>query len=488
MSISGSILFLFCGFPLAPRTLHAKVASVSVALVAGTAASLFGVSAHAVTTTLLPATAQSQPFFAAVADLSAAGYAEDEFLVQGLANIYEYDEDLDLKVQSSAVPYATRILVRRPVNPRKFNGVVVFEMLNPTAGFDIDFMWQVTQSFLMEKGYIWVGVTIRENAIAFMKNWDPARYGALDLPERGQSYDAYGDIAALFKDPHDDENPLRDYSVTHILGTGYSQSEDWLTTFSNELHDGKIAVDGRPAFDGYLGAGGNGAARGINAFDPDALFGAFYDDERRLNRVAVPYFRIQSETEVDVFAFAADATRQPDSSVFRQWEVAGISHADGPMTALVSEVLARDFGAPLPACDAPQGDAAFAPYIRAALHHLTRWVVRGKRPPASLYLTLDGPGDVARDEFGNARGGLRTPEVEAPLGTYLPSNTGPGPCALSGTFIPFEPSTLDALYPSRRRYLKRVRRSVRRLRRSGYLLPADARAYREAARRRDFDQ
>ena len=75
---------------------------------------------------------------------------------------------------------------------------------------------------------------------------------------------------------------------------------------------------------------------------------------------------------------------------------------------------------------------------------------------------LDGA--VARDRFGNARGGIRLPELDLPVATYSPNNEVdvddiPGIlqpaipllnlfCVLSGSVFPFDEATLASLYPS----------------------------------------
>jgi hypothetical protein len=436
-------------------------------------------AAMAVTTTYVPTTPSSTPFFSALADIGARGYVEDEYFVSGTANIYEYDDNLEIEVRTPDVPYTTRILIRRPADPADFNGVVVFEMINPTATWDIDFIWQYTQDLIMSEGYIWVGQTIRPNVIADMKAFDPARYAPLNLVERGLSYDAFGDIAILLRDPLDPENPLGNYDVSYVLGAGYSQSEDWLTTFSNELHESKLAWNGVPAFDGYLGAGGNAAAHSIWSGDPDAINFRFYFDERRYNSVDAPYFRIQSETELELFSFPSNYVRQPDSPLFRQWEVAGTTHADAPSTAQVSATTLRDKGFPLPPCDAPTGDVAIAPFTSAALHHLKNWVIDGTPPPPSVYIALNGPNDVARDENGNALGGVRIPELEVPTGTYLPYNSGFGPCIFAPTYLEFPQEVLDTLYRNHGKYVAPFVKAVNALEKNGYLLPSDAEAYRQ---------
>ncbi|HKJ16422.1 MAG TPA: alpha/beta hydrolase domain-containing protein [Xanthomonadales bacterium] len=438
--------------------------------------------AFAIETEFVPTSTDSTPFWSAVTDLASQGYVEDEYFVSGDANIYEYDGDLELQVMTPDVPYTTRIMIRRPQNPAEFNGVVVFEMMNPTATWDIDFIWQYTQDLLMREGYIWVGMTIRPIAVDALKGFDPLRYAPVNIIERGQSYDAFGDIAVLLQDPADVENPLANYEISHMIGAGYSQSEDWLTTFSNELHEAKTAADGTTAFDGYLGANGNAAAHPIWSGDPDAFIGRFYLDDRRYNSVDAPYFRTASETELELFTFPANEVRQPDSDIYRQWEVAGTTHADTPTTNEVNATMIRDFGFPLPSCDhQPTGDVDMGPYISAALHHLRLWVTDGILPPASEYIALNGTNDVARDDFGNALGGIRIPDLEAPLGSYLPFNSGLGPCSFAPSFFPFSEEELAGLYRNHGKYVSKAVKAVNQLVRDGYMLPEDAEVIRNKA-------
>lgn len=450
--------------------------------ITGAAALLCAQAATALDTTYVPTGPGNTPFYSAAADLEAQGYVEDEYFVSGLGNIYEYDEDLNVQVMTPDVPYTTRIMIRRPADPADFNGTVVFEMMNPTATWDIDFVWHFAQELMMRDGYIWIGQTIRPNAVERLKQFSPVRYGPLDLPERGLSYDAFGDIAVLLRDATDPENPLSGYGVTHILGAGYSQSEDWLTTFSNEFHETKLAWDGAPAFDGYLGANGNAAAHPLWSGDPDAFLFRFYLDERRYNQVDAPYFRTASETELELFSFPANDVRQPDSNVYRQWEVAGTSHADTPTTEEVNFVNLRDQGFVFPECEhQPQGDVDMGPYISAALHHLRFWVTDGTAPPPSLYIDLNGTNDVARDQYGNALGGIRIPQLEVPIGSYLPFNSGPGLCLFAPSLFPFSEEELAALYRNHGKYVSQFVKAVNRLQAEGYLLPEDAEAMKEAA-------
>src|ERR1041385_3983480 len=75
----------------------------------------------------VPVTADSYPFMAAnhstpSFDLSKAGYTEEEFMVSGAANVYDWAADGTMNVKTPNAPYGTRILVRRPSNPARFSG------------------------------------------------------------------------------------------------------------------------------------------------------------------------------------------------------------------------------------------------------------------------------------------------------------------------------------------------------------------------------
>lgn len=426
----------------------------------------------AVETELVPVTAASTPFFAAAIDLAAHGYVEEEYFLTGTGNVYEYDAQGEVRVQTADVPYRTRMLVRRPA-AAAFNGVVLLEMMNPTAGYDIDFEWHFNRELLLKEGYVWAGITIKDTAIAYLEGWDPERYATLEMSDRGLAYDVFAQAGALLRDASSAENPLAGYDVDVVIGTGYSQSADYLTTFSNEFHETALAGDGRHAFDGYLHGGGNGAARRINSADPE-----LYLDDRRLNGVDAPLIRVQSETEVAVFSFPSVTTRQPDSDVFRVYEIAGGSHADAEILQRTGDVQARDIGtAPLPPCGQPLSPLAIGPMHRASLANLVRWIVEGKAPPPSRLIALDAGGEVVRDAFGNARGGVRVPTIDVPLGSFAPANTGPPPCPLAGTFTAFDETTLSSLYPSHDRYVALVAWSALRNLRERLLLWDDAARY-----------
>ena len=210
----------------------------------------------------------------------------------------------------------------------------------------------------------------------------------------------------------------------------------------------------------------------------------------------VPVITVQSET--DVVTLVGHRSRQDDGDRTRLWEIAGTSHADVYLIAgraddgtRSGDELAKLF-APTTSLlgmtfDTPINTGAQQHYVvQAALVGLDAWV-RDGTPPASaprLEVADDGDGFVV-DADGIARGGIRTPWVDAPtcrlsgLGA-----TGPGTAVLFGVTEVWDADRLAQRYPGRpRRVPGRDARLAGRGRRRG--LPARGRRAgdRRAARR-----
>ena len=108
-----------------------------------------------------------------------AGYVEEEYFFEGTANVYEENGKSEKKILHEAMPYCNRFLVRKPEDPERFSGNVVVEILNATAGFDIDRMWIVGAKELMRDGAVYVGITSKPDVLDSMKRADPERYAAI---------------------------------------------------------------------------------------------------------------------------------------------------------------------------------------------------------------------------------------------------------------------------------------------------------------------
>ena len=83
------------------------------------------------------------------------------------------------------IPYKTRITVRRPVDPAKFNGTVLVEWFNVTDNFDGEYFWVQAQQDIVRQGYAYIGVSAQDNGISNanlgLKTFSRTRYGLLSV-------------------------------------------------------------------------------------------------------------------------------------------------------------------------------------------------------------------------------------------------------------------------------------------------------------------
>ncbi len=129
--------------------------------------------------------------------------------------------------------------------------------------------------------------------------------------------------------------------------------------------------------------------------------------------------------------------------------------------------------------------------LDAAMGALIRWARHGVAPPTAPLIerTADATPTIARDAFGNALGGIRTPAVDAPIATLSGGGqTGSSFCVIAGTTAPFDAATLAALYPSHTAYVRAVRQSVHGAVRGRFLQRRDARLIKAAARASSIGQ
>lgn len=468
-------------------------AAVAAALTIGTEAA--GVPVPAVSGPIASVTvgdaSHDYPFFASFVDLKARGWVEEEFFIEGTANRYTIQGQETAVVRDSGHPYKTRLLVRRPANASAFNGTVVVEWNNVTAGRDLDIDWFQSYEHFIRSGYAWVGVTPQRVGVEALKVWNAKRYGTLDVMHGGAvanddlSYDVFAQAAQAIRTPGR-VNVLGGLKPARIFATGHSQSASRLANYVNGVHP--IAA----VFDAVVVHGGGGRIR---------------------TDLTIPVFKLLAET--DVLGQQA-ANRQPDTKVFRSWEVAGASHVDVQFRASSSKLAERDgspSAPPLPAaapenargrsntpntpttgrgvttgqalasgnaggCERPPySHVPFHHVMNAAFDHLVRWVKDGIPPPSAppIETTAVGPPAVAaRDKYGNALGGIRLAEHAVPIATNTGLNSGAGFCRLYGSHEPFDAPTIVGLYPTHAAYVAAVRDVTERNLKAGYILRVDA--------------
>ena len=196
-----------------------------------------------------------------------------------------------------AVPDAHR---RAPAGlaGRDFNGTVLVEWQNVTAGYDLDALWNrdgtcargtrgsasprsasASTSCAAGARRATAPSTSRAAAVrhrpALLRHLRPGRAGACASP------------AGV--------DPLGGLDVEHVLAIGASQSAGRMTTYYDV-----VLPQVTPVFDGYAFIVGAAPSR----VGPE------------------PMFQVLSETDV-----TTPVGRRPDSDVFRRWEVAGAAHS-----------------------------------------------------------------------------------------------------------------------------------------------------------------
>lgn len=438
-------------------------------------------------------------------DLGQLGYRCNEFTISGSATSYRLlhppgaDGRWDAEADRSAA-YRTRLVVVRPDDPAKFNGTVLVEWLNVTAGQDTPADWMVTHRQILRGGYAYVAVSAQRVGIeggaaampgapgVSLKKADPARYGSLAHPGDAWSYDIYSQTAEALKAEHAG-GLLGALVPRRVVSIGESQSAAFLVTYLNAVDPLARVYDGffvHSRFGGASGIDGTAMSFGTN--------GPTYVRFRRDLRVPV----LCLITETDLLGGGIpgyQGAREPGTNdKLSVWELAGAAHADGYQftgafmdSGLLShEELARIF---VPASTLP-GLQLGGPYNAGMPHHyvaqaalaaLSAWIETGVAPTSTpqLKLASHAAGAAATgleiDADGLALGGVRTPWVDVPtmrLAGY--GNSGGFLAAIAGLSEPFSQARLEELYPrGKAEYLRRFAASLDRTIAEGHLLGED---------------
>jgi hypothetical protein len=109
-----------------------------------------------------------EPLTAQPSTLAANGYVEQEYFASGTATAFngttEPSNGRWSIAPASKASYRTRILVRRPKDPARFNGTVVVEWMNVSAGESAP-DWDFLNPELMKDGYAYVAVSAQALAV-----------------------------------------------------------------------------------------------------------------------------------------------------------------------------------------------------------------------------------------------------------------------------------------------------------------------------------
>jgi hypothetical protein len=430
---------------------------------------------------------RGRPFSLPPVDLDHHGYIAEEFFLEGEAHSYRRvgERGIDGRwdaVPTGTAPFCTRMLVVRPTDATACNGVVHVNWQNVTAGVELGDAGEADSL----DGRIWVGVSAQAVGIDgypgmeanALRGWDPDRYGPLNHPGDDYSFDIFTEAARSL-----DERTLGGIRPRTLVASGGSQSAMRLRTYANAIHPLT------QVFDAYWLMVDGGFAPALSPEDdPDEVLDGMggLRSARIRDDLAVPVFVFNSESE----AMWMTPARQPDSDTFRLWEVAGTSHTGGtPNTERMQRVFERDGislfaeGA-LDSTDSDVNPLSYDPALRAATMHFHRWLADGASPPTMPPIEIDESGDIRRDEHGNARGGVRLPDIEAPTAEHRGLREGDPLAALVGWTRPFTTDELRALYGDGDGYLARWNAALERGVDGTFVLAEDAPALREAAAQR----
>ncbi|HEV3333689.1 MAG TPA: alpha/beta hydrolase domain-containing protein [Bryobacteraceae bacterium] len=449
----------------------------------------------------IPITADSHPFLAAdhnlqPMNLAKLGYVEEEFVITGTANVYDWAADGALTVKTPNVPYGTRILLRRPADSARFNGSVVVELPNTARRFDWSMMWGYVHNYVTDQGAAWVAISM-PGAIQLEKKFDPARYAALSFanPTPAEACST-GPGPGGNNATSDIEDGLRWDAISQVAAAlkngslaGFKAQRVYLTTQGGDVMTYINAVHSRAkVYDGYVIKSPGGPSR-ISRCAPAPGRG---DPRQMIKNVGVPVIAVVPQGEVAEAAAIRRADSDEPNDRFRWYEIAGVAHIDNaPYVALPSFDDQAKTGA------MPQGTPSWPFNVRcepeipleehplltyvfdAAFANLDLWLTKGIAPPRADRIELTD-GKVALDKFGNGIGGVRSFDVDVPVATYYTTTAGPGTCRELGHEDRFDWAAMESVYGSYKNYASKVSQSVDRMVKERWLTEADARRIRES--------
>jgi hypothetical protein len=425
------------------------------------------------------------PFIAASGPLGAPdGYVDHEYVASGTATGYTANGTLSDDGHWSLTPsttaaYRTRILVRRPTKPADASGTVIVEWLNVSGGADANPEYASLSEEIVRQGHTWVGVSAQLIGVEGgpvlvaapggesvagkgLKALDPARYGSLQHPGDGYSFDIYTQVARAIAAGG---AVLGDEAPKFVIAAGESQSAFALTTY----YDGVQPLT--QVFDGFLlHSRGSGSLSLVAPGASADIAGAIGSTAHPILRddLDAPVMDIQTEGDV-VGILSSITVRQPDSARFRLWEVTGTAHADAHLIGPLADMID---------CGVPINKGPMHLVAKAAFRGLETWVRTGTPPLVAPRLEVSEDGGapaLRRNDDGIALGGIRTPPVDVPVDVL--SGT-PGPktdviCLLLGSTTPLSAARLAELYPTRAAYQQKYDDDADRTISAGFVLAPD---------------
>lgn len=421
------------------------------------------------------------------------------------------------------VEYVSEIMLLMPADPAKGNGTLLVDVPNRGRVYGIA-LYNGPRREAFNSGNIQQGTGFLEDrgfALAEVQ-WELGTGVTLpgfDGPDGKPRYvegagfailrDTADFLAHRAKDSTGTPNPLAG-TVDRVIGTGKSQSGRFLKTYLlngfNQIY-GRRVMDGLHVFVSGSGllpiltssAGPKSSGDASPSFaDPEfrgvhegpLTIGEIVGTVEKRGEIAPKIVMVSSTSDflslrASLGRTGADGTQdQPIPPNVRMYDIAGASHVVQPS---------------LPNCKLPPAYLDWAPISRSTLVALDRWVGSNEAPPDSKLMPLEPTTDAdvlvaprhlpkavmqrpKRNSDGNVMGGVRLPDMEAPLGVHAaqqePTSFG---CSLAGAYLAFSPDKIATLYKNRDDYVQKIRTAARALQAERLLLAEDAAVIIDAA-------
>ncbi|OQV07698.1 hypothetical protein CLAIMM_12097 [Cladophialophora immunda] len=184
------------------------------------------------------------PFASYYGNIRSIGYVEEEYFISGTATRYQpvcnlTDDGRWTLQTTNTSAYRTRILVHRPTDEKKFNGITVLEWINVSFGYEVSFGGDTPG--LYEDGAVYILISAQPVGLyglqvanpQGLRQWDPARYGGLFIPDDAISYDIYTQVACIVNSSLGQSRILGGFQPSVVVGVGGSQSGSRLLSCVN---------------------------------------------------------------------------------------------------------------------------------------------------------------------------------------------------------------------------------------------------------------
>jgi hypothetical protein len=425
-------------------------------------------------------------------ELSDHGYIEEEYLLSGTARLFaDATADSPVGPTGEALPYTTRVLVRRPVEAPTAPTAWV-SILNASQGYDIEDDWRRAWDVIIGRGDTYVGVTAKPINADALQNVDPERYAGLSwggpLPhlraapgwnpfqvlagsQEGLAWEILAQTAQWIRSGTHLPRPAE------LVMTGQSQSGIYTNTYLTHFHELLRGEQGEALFDGYLPGVASVLTRTVGqpAPGPDTAFAPRLEEPAQID---APVIAITTDGDSRLFSDGlhtdAELLRTGDGPLRRHWHVAGAPHSD-PRSRVIPDNAEILKARRLPrTVDAPFLEALnvlpLEPVTSAAMEAIVRWIRHGEAAAPTQWFAVaeDDPRRLAEDAHGGRLGGIRLGLLEHPLAVFRGAAAG-NPVFGSLTLLPRE--EVLARYASFEDYRAACDAVDDRLEETGYLEP-----------------